>query len=66
MDQEQRWTNELKDLLDFDKPKDFRKTLTQILLEWMEETDVYPKNKDILIHRMHLLIDFFDKLDEEK
>jgi hypothetical protein len=42
----------------------FRKSLTLILLEWMEERTFYRSDDSAVIYRMHLLIDFFDKVEE--
>jgi hypothetical protein len=42
----------------------FRKALTQVFLEWIEENS-YPRNADKeIVHRMHLMISFFDKIEE--
>jgi hypothetical protein len=55
---------ELSILLADESPRNFRKALTQILLEWVEETKDFPHNSTSTVHRIHLLIDFFDKLEE--
>ena len=50
-------------LLTYEDAKVFRKALNQVLLDWVEHMDL-PRDKDRIVYRMHLLIDFFDKIDE--
>jgi hypothetical protein len=54
---------ELFILLSYFGARELRKALNQVLLDWVEHVDL-PRDKDAIVRRMHLVIDFFDKIEE--
>jgi len=60
---EKKLTKELLELLSSDEPREFRKALTKVILEWAE-AEMLPLDKADIIHKFFLLIEFFDKVEE--
>jgi hypothetical protein len=55
--------NELFDLLYDQTPKELKNTSNHVLFQWLEESDSI-NDRQILVYRMHRMLDFLEKLEE--